>query len=88
MPSTLLLKVCRCINRTEFKTARCLLADFLVIHQMAHFPLSCSHNVPVWCSDLSCGLNYCTHVKVALKVMPPIYFRGNYNSYKEHNNTV
>jgi len=22
------------------------------------------------------------------KVMPPIYFHGNYNRYKEHNNTI
>jgi len=25
---------------------------------------------------------------VAPKVMPPIYFCGNYNGYKEHNNTI
>jgi hypothetical protein len=25
---------------------------------------------------------------VAPKVMPPIYFHGNYNRYKEHNNTI
>ena len=24
----------------------------------------------------------------ARKVMPPIYFHGNYNRYKEHNNTI
>ena len=24
----------------------------------------------------------------APKVMPPIYFHGNYNRYKEHNNTI
>ena len=26
--------------------------------------------------------------RAAPKVMPPIYFHGNYNRYKEHNNTV
>ena len=25
---------------------------------------------------------------VTLKVMPPTYFHGNYNRYKEHSNTV
>jgi len=25
---------------------------------------------------------------IALKVMPPIYFHGDYNRYKEHNNTI
>ena len=27
------------------------------------------------------------HTYVALKVMPPIYFHGNYSRYKEYNNT-
>ena len=26
--------------------------------------------------------------KAVLKVMPPIYFHGNYNRYKEHNTTI
>ena len=26
--------------------------------------------------------------RAAPKVMPPVYFQGNYNRYKEHNNTV
>jgi hypothetical protein len=26
--------------------------------------------------------------RAAPKVMPPIYFHGNYNRYKEHNNTI
>jgi len=30
----------------------------------------------------------CTQKRAAPKVMPPIYFHGNYNRYKEHNNTV
>jgi len=25
---------------------------------------------------------------VALKVMPPIYLHGNYNRYKEHDNSI
>jgi len=25
---------------------------------------------------------------VALKITPPVYFCGNYNRYKEHNNTI
>jgi len=28
------------------------------------------------------------YTRVAPKVMPPIYFPENYNSYKKHNNTV
>jgi len=28
------------------------------------------------------------YMKVAPKVMPPIYFHGNYNKYKEYNNTI
>ena len=32
------------------------------------------------------GVNLFT--RAAPKVMPPIYFHGNYNGYKEHNNTV
>jgi hypothetical protein len=28
-----------------------------------------------------------SNTRVALKVMPPIYFLGNSNRYKEHNNT-
>jgi hypothetical protein len=28
------------------------------------------------------------YTRVAPKVIPPIYFHGNYNRYKEHNNTV
>jgi len=31
-------------------------------------------------------VQFCT--KVAPKVMPPVYFHGNYNSYEEHMNTV
>jgi hypothetical protein len=27
-------------------------------------------------------------MRVAPKLMPPIYFHGNYNTYKEHNNTT
>ena len=26
--------------------------------------------------------------RAAPKVMPPIYFHGNHNRYKEHNNTI
>jgi hypothetical protein len=26
--------------------------------------------------------------RVAPKVMPPIYFHGNYDRYKEHNDTI
>jgi len=26
--------------------------------------------------------------RAAPKLMPPIYFHGNYNRYKEHNNTI
>ena len=32
--------------------------------------------------------NKCTFTRAAPKVMPPIYFNGNYNRYKEHNNTI
>jgi hypothetical protein len=28
------------------------------------------------------------YTRAAPKVMPPIYFHGNYNRYKEHNNTI
>ena len=30
----------------------------------------------------------CVYTRAAPKVMPPIYFHGNYNRYKEHNNTI
>ena len=33
-------------------------------------------------------LGRCNVTRVAPKVMPLIYFHGNYNRYKEHNNTV
>ena len=29
-----------------------------------------------------------THTHFAPKVMPPVYFHGNYKSYKEHKNTI
>ena len=28
------------------------------------------------------------YTQVALKVMPPIYFHGSHNRYKEYNNTI
>ena len=28
------------------------------------------------------------HTRVVPKLMPPIYFHGNYTRYKEHNNTI
>ena len=30
----------------------------------------------------------CEYMRAAPKVKPPIYFHGNYNRYKEHNNTI
>ena len=35
-----------------------------------------------------CALACVLYTRAASKVMPPIYFHGNYNRYKEHNNTV
>jgi len=29
-----------------------------------------------------------TYTRVVPKLMPPIYFHGNYTRYKEHNNTI
>ena len=31
---------------------------------------------------------YGGYTRAAPKVMPPIYFHGNYNRYKENNNTI
>ena len=31
---------------------------------------------------------FCLHMYVTPKVMPAIYFHGNYNRYKEHSNTI
>ena len=39
---------------------------------------------------MSCNADETDHcfLLVTLKVMPPIYFHGNYNNYEEHNNTT
>ena len=39
-----------------------------------------------FCPNLNQYLYYFT--RAAPKVMPPIYFHGNYNRYKEYNNTI
>ena len=38
-------------------------------------------------SKIMCYMNK-KHTRAAPKVMSPIYFHGNYNRYKEHNNTI
>ena len=37
---------------------------------------------------ISLILNQVYHTRVVPKLMPPIYFHGNYTRYKEHNNTI
>jgi hypothetical protein len=43
--------------------------------------------IPI-CKCLSVIPSVKVHTRVVPKVMLPIYFHGNYNKYKEHNNTV
>ena len=53
-----------------------------------------SHDIPSstvclsWAALSEEELCRASSTKVALEVLPPIYFHGNYNRYREHNNTI
>lgn len=41
-----------------------------------------------WNEIYSANIFICVKYEAALKVMPPIYYHGKYNEYKNHKNTV
>ena len=62
----------------------CLLADCLQYK-------NCYHMLYLLCCPTSKKITLVQIwqiTRVAPKVMPPIYFHGNYNRYKEHNKTI
>ena len=37
-------------------------------------------------ANVPAHISHAQHMEAGLKLTPPIYFHGNYNRYKEHNN--